>query len=402
MRRFIPLASSFTQPWGQALEPSILQFSKFKPTRLSINNFLEFGRMQDSEERNFKAAQFLQAEGSVRLAHMIQEMRTLPEPVISQPLINRAYHWYLESFEQLSTIPTLQEHKNPNEYCDKVTRAVKGALLRHAPTVMTMATGFHTLQTSGALVDIEDNMTAYLERFLLSRISIRFLFNQHVALHEASSERWVGSIDTKCHVARLIEDACENAMTLCQMEYGAAPHYEIEEFGDRDIEFQYIPSHLYHVMFELAKNSMRAVTERPTDGRLPPIKFLVAKGPQALSIKLSDLGGGVPYMDVPKLFSFFYSTAQTPELLKDEDFTDMNNAPLAGFGYGLPVSRLYARYFGGDLTLNSIEGYGTDACVYFRTIAGDAKEVIPTFSDEQLAASEMQRHSWEFHKNRFG
>eukprot|EP00049_Salpingoeca_infusionum_P014035 m.261294 g.261294 ORF g.261294 m.261294 type:complete len:88 (-) comp15578_c0_seq1:851-1114(-) len=75
---------------------------------------------------------------------------------------------------------------------------------------------------------------------------------------------------------------------------------------------------------------MRAVTERPTDGRLPPIKFLVAKGPQALSIKLSDLGGGVPYMDVPKLFSFFYSTAQTPELLKDEDFTDMNNAPLAG------------------------------------------------------------------------
>eukprot|EP00049_Salpingoeca_infusionum_P014037 m.261305 g.261305 ORF g.261305 m.261305 type:complete len:141 (-) comp15578_c0_seq2:960-1382(-) len=103
-------------------------------------------------------------------------------------------------------------------------------------------------------------------------------------------------------------------MTLCQMEYGAAPHYEIEEFGDRDIEFQYIPSHLYHVMFELAKNSMRAVTERPTDGRLPPIKFLVAKGPQALSIKLSDLGGGVPYMDVPKLFSFFYSTAQTPEV----------------------------------------------------------------------------------------
>lgn len=32
--------------------------------------------------------------------------------------------------------------------------------------------------------------------------------------------------------------------------------------------------------------------------------------------------------------------------------------PLCGMGIGLPVSRLYARHFGGDLRMLSLQGYG--------------------------------------------
>eukprot|EP01079_Euglenida_sp_SAG-EU17-18_P003690 gene3690-686_t len=38
--------------------------------------------------------------------------------------------------------------------------------------------------------------------------------------------------------------------------------------------------------------------------------------------------------------------------------------PLAGTGFGLPVSRLYTRYFGGDLQMETLPGYGTNVYLY--------------------------------------
>ena len=52
------------------------------------------------------------------------------------------------------------------------------------------------------------------------------------------------------------------------------------------------------------------------------------------------------------------------------------DAPLAGLGYGLPISRTYARYFGGDLNIMSMEGYGTDAFLHLSRL-GNRSEPLP-------------------------
>ena len=68
---------------------------------------------------------------------------------------------------------------------------------------------------------------------------------------------------------------------------------------------------------------------------------------------------------IRKVFDYSYTTM--PTALTPLDATAPGNeelAPLAGFGYGLPLSKLYALAFGGDLRLLSMEGLGTDAFLH--------------------------------------
>ncbi|CAM4752071.1 unnamed protein product [Rotaria magnacalcarata] len=46
--------------------------------------------------------------------------------------------------------------------------------------------------------------------------------------------------------------------------------------------------------------------------------------------------------------------------------------------YGLfTASRLYARYFNGDLEIHSVDGHGTDAYVYLQAVEDQASEWLP-------------------------
>ena len=69
---------------------------------------------------------------------------------------------------------------------------------------------------------------------------------------------------------------------------------------------------------------------------------------------MSDEGGGIPRSGLPRIWTYLYSTAESPlPELDDTNEGEDSPAVLAGYGYGLPISRLYARYFGGDLQVRS-------------------------------------------------
>ena len=104
----------------------------------------------------------------------------------------------------------------------------------------------------------------------------------------------------------------------------------------------YIPSHLYYIMFELLKNSMRAVAEfhgDDEDSELPPVKIIIGSGKESedVVIKISDLGGGIPRSHNKRIFNYLFTTAapafQTQLIEEMESFgrSSLLRVPLARY-----------------------------------------------------------------------
>jgi hypothetical protein len=52
------------------------------------------------------------------------------------------------------------------------------------------------------------------------------------------------------------------------------------------ISIVYVPSHLYHMLFELFKNSMRATMESSPNEPYPPIEVTIVKGKEDICVKV--------------------------------------------------------------------------------------------------------------------
>ncbi|MGH0147411.1 UNVERIFIED_CONTAM: hypothetical protein FKN15_013726, partial [Acipenser sinensis] len=309
---------------------------------------------------------FLRQELPVRLANIMKEVDFLPDKMLCTPSLQLLQSWYAQS---LIEIVEFQE-KNPDDgkVLSNFTEALVNIRNRHNNVIPTMAQGVIEYKESFGVDPVTNqNVQYFLDRFYMSRISIRMLINQHTLIFEGSTNpahpKHIGSIDPNCDVVEVVK-----AKAVGQ-----------------PLHIVYVPSHLYHMLFELFKNAMRATVEthescpslcpievmvslgdedltiknamratvetHESCPSLRPIEVMVSLGDEDLTIKMLDRGGGVPLRKIDRLFSYMYSTAPRPVM------DNSLNAPLAGFGYGLPTSRLYAKYFQGDLQLYSMEGY---------------------------------------------
>ena len=268
----------------------------------------------------------------------------------------------------------------------------------------------------------------FLDTFGMSRIGIRILIGQYIELrHAQQQEGYVGLIDLNTSPAEVFSQAVEDAKYLCERAHGDSPEVILQ--GRTDLTFSYIPSHLYYCMFELLKNSLRATCEHHgvDHGPMPTIKVIIADGEtnEDIVIKISDEGGGIRRSHMPRIWSYLFTTAQ-PAFGGDENpFSSAGDhgtdSPLAGLvgaaalpavpcpqgaappsatcpslglsampmsracaslahawrcctaGYGLPISRSYARYFG---DLSHVDGgHGTDAFLHLPRL-GDRDEPL--------------------------
>lgn len=334
-------------------------------TAITLRELYEFGRGADNSTI-IRAAQFLQHEMPIRLAKKVIELENIPGGLSNTRWIKVVRDWYVQSFIEFIEHPPVKNIEDDRAFSAVISQIKE----RHKNQVAVMARGLHEFMNREGISELDSEIQSFLDSFYLSRIGIRVLLGHHAALHE-NKEGWVGIICAQTSVLEVAQEAALNASNLCRQIYGDPP--EVKFHGRLNLRFKYIPSHLHHMLFELLKNSFRATVE--THGhsdRLPSIHIVIAGGLEDVSIKISDAGGGIPRSAIDRVFNYSYTTARSSSLIAQ----DTQGTIMAGLGYGLPLCRLYARYFGGDLRLISLEGFGTDAFLHLSRIGTHGEYIL--------------------------
>ncbi|XP_036600158.1 pyruvate dehydrogenase (acetyl-transferring) kinase isozyme 1, mitochondrial isoform X3 [Trichosurus vulpecula] len=322
-------------------------YSRFSPSPLSMKQFLDFGSVNACEKTSFM---FLRQELPVRLANIMKEISLLPDNLLRTPSVQLVQSWYIQSLQELLDFKhkSAEDAKAVYDFTDTVIRIRN----RHNDVIPTMAQGVIEYKESFGVDPVtSQNVQYFLDRFYMSRISIRMLLNQHSLLFggkgkgSSTHRKHIGSINPNCNVVEVIKDGYENAKRLCDLYYINSPELELEELNAKSpgqpMQVVYVPSHLYHMVFELFKNAMRATMEHHADkGVYPPIQVHVTLGNEDLTVKtshlkremwmphhsllplleetskcvMSDRGGGVPLRKIDRLFNYMYSTAPRPRV----------------------------------------------------------------------------------------
>jgi len=370
-------------------------YAKYQPTPVTLKSLIDFSVDADIK----KSYKFLRVELLVRWSHMRKEMNYIPKRLLEVPSLKRANALYDQSFAEVLAFKSLEPDATTLR---KFTETLLGIRRRHANIVPTLARAYHETESTGPIDLIDKNRLQYFyDRFFINRIGVRTLIYQHTLLFGQElpqDTQQAGIIDAAVDVVKVVQDAYRSAKTLFDRISQSVPKIEITshsvcETDKNHVTIIYIPAHLYHICFELIKNSIRATIERyGRDAKeFPSIRIHVVKGHEDMSIVISDRGGGVPHSKLSQLFHYTYSTAPKPEWSRDDD---ASGTPIAGLGYGLPIARLYAKYFHGNLSLSSVEGLGTWAYVSIKAAPEEASELLPIFSKLRYSYTTKKGSDW--------
>jgi hypothetical protein len=365
-----------------------------------------------------------------RLASRIQALRNLPFIVVSNPHVSKIYHNYLHSLSTLipyqqRRITTLEEE---NQFGDVLADLVQ----THTNTIPVLARGFLECRKYVSPADVTSFLDTHLRARIGTRLIAEQHLALHYAsqpITDASAPapppdayapkssippNYIGVIDTALQPARIIR-LCEDFVgEICELKYGVRPSLKIG--GEPDASFAHIPVHIEYIITELLKNAFRASIENGNERE--PIEVTIAAAPdvpgnqppvpgdndndtgfeldssdgrsesigqsapssQSITIRIRDRGGGIPPEVLPHIWSYSFTT------FSDMDFQNSENgnmdalntisasgghlSSIAGLGYGLPLSRAYAEYFGGSIAVQSLWGWGTDV---YLTLQGVGK-----------------------------
>ncbi|KAG1715663.1 hypothetical protein ID866_1505 [Astraeus odoratus] len=401
------------EPQSAEISQLLASYAAHPPRPITLSSLVAYGQPLTPDSL-LRSVSYVLSEIPRRLARRARALETLPFIVGTNPYVAKTLKAYRDSFQFLATYPAVTTLKENAKFTEELSQLVES----HRNDIPTMAKGFQECAKYMSPAQISN----FLDGAIRNRISVRLIAEQHIALSRVLEMQQsigltshYGIVDMACSPAAMVKMCGEFVSELCEATLGAVPSVVIE--GHPDTTFAYVPIHLEYILTEILKNAFRATVEhhyrqhgtRSTQP-IPPVTVTISPPPSPsspfLSFRVRDQGGGVSPSNMARIFSYAFTTAGHSSIedggggpyaaqhvggsaavgggASEEGslFGEITGKGLqvglgtiAGLGYGLPMSRLYARYFGGSLDLFSLDGWGSDVFVKLRSVdqAGNAE-----------------------------
>lgn len=320
-------------------------FKKFlnKPiTPLSLST-LHRSSFNLNNQNIFFNNKFIKEELSIRLSHRIYHLLNLSYGLPMTQPIKTVIKLYDDSLNKIDNFDL--NKKNYVEF-SKMLLDIKN---NHSRLEFDISNGISLIRDSYDVDIIDDKyLNKELNKFFISRIGIRTLILQNFEITNHQN-----SIFNECNVNHILQDCLADISILSERNFREEPTFLINNTDD--INIHYLPSHIYYILNEVIKNSVIAHNRKDILDK-EPIVIDMFDSDSELVIKISDKGDSFSFNDINKVLTYSYSTEKIDDF--DREFI------IGGFGFGLPLAKVYAKYFKGDIIVNPKLNCGTDVFIY--------------------------------------
>ncbi|KAF8928303.1 hypothetical protein BGZ52_003474 [Haplosporangium bisporale] len=380
---------------------------------ITLRQLVFFGRNMQ-EDKLLKSANYVRTELPVRLAHRIRDFQNLPFIVGTNPHIELVYDLYWQAFEKLSKVPEIKTLEENDRFCEMV----KALLNDHLVVIPQLALGIMECSKHIPAQQVDQ----FMNKMLRSRISRRVLAEQHISLtsnynspnHMMTDRGFIGIIYTHCkprdiiertarlasetyHIEYILYELLKNSMRYVMLngkrsEAGELPPIQITVCeGTHDIVFRVsdkgggiapeMESHLWSYSQSPARfanfekvSKMAATVQEQMVSPTRSINFgedlddedrIVLPPPPSRSTSSSSESSIRLDRHAPRTNNNNKASSSS----SSNSYSTLSSSSLEDqsmhLGIGLPMSRVYAEYWGGDLKVFTMHGYGTDAYAKF-------------------------------------
>lgn len=406
-----PINSPILNPQHFYQNEILMRYSQQSPHPVSLRQLAGYGKTL-TRQKIIDSANFVRLELPIRLALRIRDLQTLPFGVVNNFHLAQVYESYYHSFDIFRKIPKIQSTADNQRFCEKISSMLDDHVF-NLPHLMMGALEVLIQNNLGGI-----DLDSFMGTMLRSRISRRLIIEQHLSLtdiyktepYTTKPPDFIGEIFQNCVAVDHLQQVHEKLKVSMgdMVEKELMPDLQID--GDLNTSFPFIVPHLHYLLGEILRNSLVATIKfhgPEIKEKLPPIKVTIVNNKKGLVLRISDQGGGMGINNLEGVWSFAklpdvsrkslanfhqipglrvnsHIKSQPGELTASEEMfnqtslMDVTNSPSEKkstlsnlierphqfhLGLGLPMCKVYANYWNGDILMECLEGYGSDTCL---------------------------------------